>query len=669
MPDFKAWPELTIVYDIETFPNCFLLTWAFLHNIDETVTYEISFRKNDIGAILRFFAWCAQNSIEMVGFNNVGFDYPVLHFINQHREGVTVEAIYSKAMSIIEGERFASIIWPDQRFAPQIDLFLIHHFDNKAKTQSLKGLEFNMRSGNVQEMPVENGTMLTSADIDLALIPYNRHDVLETGRFALISSENVKFRREMRAQLDGDVLNFNDTKIGKQIFEQRLGPELCYTRGANGRKEPRQTWRAQINVGSIIFPYIKFQHPEFVRVYDWLKQQVITQTKGAFADVSAKINGFEFHFGTGGIHGSVASKVYRSDDQFTIWDVDVAALYPSIAIENGLYPEHLGPGFVDVYRGVREERGKHKKGTSQNAALKLANNGVYGDSGNQYSPMYDTQFTMSITINGQLLLCTLAEWLLYRVPDLEIIQINTDGVTFKVHRAFEKQVDAVLRDWEVWSKLKLEEARYSRMFIRDVNNYIAETEGSGKLKLKGAYWYAKKFPDDISNASPSAWYKDLSCPVVQKAAEANMIHGIPIDYFIKMHADPFDFCLRAKVDRRSQLFIGETKVQRIQRYYVAKQGAPLSKRSPPTGRMGTYKRKNGIDDATYDAVLSELRDKGTPDSWDARIHTSNQSTYGERTIGFAAGWNVADCNEMSKFDWANLNHDYYIEETRKLIIT
>jgi hypothetical protein len=630
------------------------------------MTFEISFRRNDIVELLAFLEFCRVNHVEMVGFNNIAFDYPVCHFIVMNGVSVTVEAIYAKAMSIINAyDRFENTIWESHRLAPQIDLFKIHHFDNKAKTQSLKGLEFNMRSASVQEMPVEAGTFLTSEEIDM-LIGYNHHDVSETIKFAMISAENVKFRREMQSQLDGDVLNFNDTKIGKQIFEQRLGDELCYDR-SSGRKVPRQTYREKIIVGDILFPYITFEQPEFRRVHDWLRAQVITDTKGVFTDLQATINGFTFHFGTGGIHGSVARKRYQADQYFTIWDVDVAALYPSIGIINNLAPAHLGPRFTEVWSSIVAERKKWPKGTSQNASLKLANNGPYGDSANDYSPLKDIQFTMTITINGQLLLCKLAEMLMV-VPTLTIIQINTDGVTFIVMRTFEAQVKTVLKAWEDWSRLTLEEARYGRMFIRDVNNYIAETEGEKpKLKRKGAYEY---YPTakDISNASPSAWHKDLSGQIVQRTAEMAMLHDIPPEVFINCHVDPFDFMLRAKVDRRSALFIGDQKVQRITRYYVAKRGAALTKRSPPTGTPGAFKFKNGLNVYEKLAVLKELEERGTPDAWDERIHTKNKSTYDDREMSFVSGWLVAECNEAAKFDWNNLDRRWYIEEAKKLII-
>ena len=69
----------------------------------------------------------------MIGYNNLAFDYPVIHALFKNPRS-TVEDIYSVAMGIIDSQnRFSSIIWESDRFAPQVYLFKIHHFDNPAK--------------------------------------------------------------------------------------------------------------------------------------------------------------------------------------------------------------------------------------------------------------------------------------------------------------------------------------------------------------------------------------------------------------------------------------------------------------------------------------------------------------------------------------------------------
>lgn len=650
-----------VVYDEENYPNFFALSVCPLGEPHDMRTYEISERRDDRWALMDYLNWCHRDQIEMIGFNNVGYDYPILHWFYNNAALATNAALYDQNLKIINrgNDRFGSMIWQSDRLAPQIDLYLINHFDNVAKVQSLKGLEFNMHSERVLDIPVPPGTFLTADQIANVVIPYGRYDVRETNRFAGIMAPNIAFRRSLRSKLRGDVLNFNDTKIGKQMFEQRLGDDLCFTR-VNGRKEPRQTPRGAIPVRDILFPYIMFRHPEFRRVHEWLLGETITETKGGLK-IDFKIGEFPLSIGTGGIHGSVYGKVFRSDAEHVIIDLDVAGQYPNIAIANLLRPEHLGLKFVEVYSGIVAERKLHKKGTVENAALKLATTGPYGDSNSPFSPLYDPKYTMSVTMNGQMLISMLIDWLVI-IPTVEFIQVNTDGVTIKVHRAMQSVVKDTCDRWQKYTMLVLESVEYKRMFIRDVNNYIGEYE-DGSIKKKGAYWYPRNF-DDISNASPSAWHKDLSCIVVQRAAEAAMIYGADPVQFINNWPEKFDFMLRAKVPRGSNLFIGDRQVQRITRYYIANHGGPLRKISPPTGEPGGYKRKNGITEMDWVTISRDI----PPGTWDARIHTANKSTYEDRNLSFNAGWLVAECNLASDFDWSNLNRQWYIDETRKLIV-
>lgn len=673
------WPQFlqpAICFDIETYPNAFTLNAEMLTS-EINSTWEISHFRDDRQQLFQWFTYLYHNRIPMIGFNSVNFDYPVIHYLYRNPQA-TVEQIYAKSQEIITSQdRFGHIIWQNDRFAPQVDLFKLHHFDNKAKTTSLKALEINMRSETVLETPIAFGTFLTAPDVDRFIIPYNKHDVRETKKFAYHSRKALEFRVGLMSSLNGDVMNYNDTKIGAQILEQRLGDTICYDR-SSGKKRPRQTFRNRIALADIIFPYIYFKNPEFQRVLAYMKSQVLTpddlddpeaeiKTKGVFKGLTANVGGIHFGFGTGGIHGSVTAQRFTATEEWLIRDIDVTSLYPSIAIVNQLSPEHMGSVFTKEYSGLKAERMTHPKGSVENNALKLGLNGTYGNSNNKFSVFYDPKLTMTITINGQLLLCMLAEWLL-EVPTLQIIQVNTDGITYRIHRDHEPFAKEICEQWQRFTLLDLEDNNYQRMFIRDVNNYIA-IDMKGKVKQKGAYWHpdcGAKYADSISEAGPPAWHKDLGNLVSIKAAVAAMVHGVPIEHFIFAHTDPFDFMLRVKVDRASRLELGGREVQRITRYYVAKNGAELRKISPPAkgAQVGEFKRKNGMSDADYNAIAAT----SNVNVWDERIHTKNKSRYEIRESSIEAGWKIAECNVASHFNFDNVDYRYYISEAQKLLI-
>lgn len=647
-----------IIYDIETYPNCFTL--YAIHSVTKNEwVFEISDFKNDTLHLVKFLETLKDFKCRMVGFNNIQFDYPVVHFFYQKHQFITATDIYQKAMSIIESfdRSFSHIIWDNDRIVEQIDLFKIYHFDNLARSTSLKVLEFNMRSDSVEGLPFPVGTHLDQDQIKL-LIEYNKYDVLQTLKFYEMSHDRIAFREELSKKYGKNFLNHNDTKIGKDYFIMKLEEEVpgsCY-RMVDGKRKMVQTSRPFINIKDVILPYISFKSEGFNRILSFFKSKTITETKGTFKDVSCVVNGFKFDFGTGGIHGSVENKIVHSDDIYIIEDWDVASYYPNLAIVNGFYPAHLGETFCRIYKDVYEQRKSYPKGSSENAMLKLALNGVYGDSNNEYSPFYDPQYTMSITINGQLLLCMLAE-ALFENKDLQLIQINTDGLTIRYPVQDKEWVHSVMQWWEGFTKLKLENAEYKRMFIRDVNNYIAEyypdcwSIPQGEVKRKGAYEYKMD------------WHQNHSMLVVPKAAEAFLLHGKSIREFIESHDDPLDFMLRTKLPKKFKLEWGNEVIQNVTRYYVSTDGDILEKVMPPTGEVGQYKRKNGLLEGYYQSILSQIG-KGV---WDERIHTKNKSIYEERRTSIHTGWTVQVVNDIRNRTFTDINYDFYIQEAEKLV--
>lgn len=667
-----------IVYDIETFPNCFTFTMEML-NSDIKSVWEISEFRDDRQQLLAFFKELAITQTPMIGYNNINFDYPVIHFF-WNNPSATYQQLYAKAMEIINGEnKFGHIIWASDRFAPQIDMFKMHHFDNKAKSTSLKALEINMRLKSVVDMPIKDGTVLTKEQINV-LVDYNKYDVTATKAFAQYAHSAIEFRKGLEEQFGVDVYNWNDTKIGEQTIIQRLGEESCYDT-STGRRKMRQTPRTSIPLRDIIFPYVKFNTIPFKRIYDYMCSQTLTsedinalgeestniKTKGVFTDLTTVVNDVEYHYGVGGIHGSVEKKRIQASDDWWIVDIDVSSLYPSIAIANNLHPEHLGNNFVTVYSNLKSERKKWQKEKGKKCveanAIKLALNGVYGKSNSVFSVFYDPKFTMTITINGQLMLSMLLEQLI-DVPTLKVIQANTDGITFYIHKDNYPQTVDICKHWEQLTGLQLEEARYDRMYIRDVNNYIA-IGTDGKAKLKGAYWTPDplRYHESIAEAQPPAWHKNFSNVVSVHAAVANMIDGIDIETFIRTSCNPFDFCCTAKARGGAQLLWGSKDVQKNTRYYISIDGEYLNKKMPAAGPVGQYKRKNGISESEYNRVMTE-----TNGEWDERVCTGNKSKYEERITGLAAGYKVTIVNDVADFNWNNINYDWYIEEAKKLLI-
>ncbi len=633
-----------LIYDAETYKNCLLICF-YNPEKDAIRMFEMSEWRNDWNDFRKFVRNCGNGFVRWVGFNNYYFDYQVVHHLmnrfklGEYKGEQIALAAWQKAQELIRStkdEKFTSIVWDNNHLVPQVDLFRIHHFDNLARATSLKVLEFNMRSKTVEDLPFDPMFPIT-AEQRPVLIHYNQHDVRETYKFYLESLDMIKFREELTEKYGKNFLNFNDTKIGKEYFIMELEEAgvKCYSL-EDGERKPVQTKRDRIKISEIIFPYIRFERPEFNAVLGWLRQQTITQTKGVFTELddlgeltkyanlkqvkkkiknlNCIIDGFQFDFGTGGIHGSISSTIVSEDDDHVLLDFDVTSLYPSIAIVNNVFPKHLGKKFCEVYARLKTNRMTYKKGTPENAMLKLALNGVYGDSNNPYSPFFDPQYTMTITINGQLMLCMLAEMVM-KVDSVKLIQINTDGITIKVRKDKVAEVEAANKRWMDITRLDLERADYKKMFIRDVNNYIGQYT-DGKLKRKGAYEY------DLE------WHQNHSALVVQKAVEAHLIEGFDLRGLIEQHEDIYDFMLRTKVPRGSRLMWGDEQVQNTCRYYISQNGRQFTKIMPPLAK--------------------------NPGK--------------ERPIKIHDGWGVQPVNTMPNVLPDKIDYRWYIEEAEKLVI-
>lgn len=631
------------IYDLETFPNIFTCVMQNSQT-KELRVFELSSRKNDLDKFIKTLEWLSKNDKILVGYNNLNFDYAVLQYIYKNAKAYDLKELVYKTFLFADDLIKNNTIYKEDRNSikiNQLDLMKIHNFDYKATRVSLKVLEVNMCMDSIEDLNFKIGEDLKVDEFD-NLIKYNKHDIEATLLFFNHSIEPIEFREELSSKYGENMLNYSDTKIGKRYFirnlEDKLGKEICYING-----KPRQTIRNFLNFNEIIFDYISFESAEFQSLLKYLKKQysnamnqVFSNIKqeeleelSHFCDLNAKeeayslhlnYKGFYFYFGTGGLHGSVEGKFYDQSDEYLIIDVDVASYYPSIVIQNRLYPEHLGEEFVDIYKEIRDLRFSYKKGTSQNKMLKLALNSAYGDTNNQFSPFFDYKMTLSITLNGQLMLCMLAEKLM-QIDSVSLIQANTDGLTFKINKKDKSKYEDISKNWQKFTGLELEEIIYEKLWIRDVNNYIALKE-NGEAKKIGAYKYNL------------AWNQNHSSLVVQKAVEAHLLNGISIEEFIYNHRNKYDFLLNFKATRNINLVL--EKVYSLQKSYIS---------LPNTIRY--FISKNGL-------PLKKILPALNKDSE-------------QRVIGINVGYKVELCNKIEDFSYEFLDFDFYVKEAYKLI--
>lgn len=236
-------------------------------------------------------------------------------------------------------------------------------------------------------------------------------------------------------------------------------------------------------------------------------------------------------------------------------------------------------GFLTVYNQILVDRVKAKQEGNKtiNEAYKLALNGAYGKTNDKYSFLYDPLMTMSITCNGQLLLTMLCEQLVDGISDLTILQVNTDGITVKIHKDYLPLYYSICSKWEKHTELSLEYVEYSKMVIMDVNNYCSKSIDN-KIKQKGLFVINKEL------------HQDNSFKIIPIALQEYFINNISIEQTITNHKNIYDFCGRQKFNSDSygeikhvgndsfgNSIIETQKQQKNVRYYISNNGSTFVK--------------------------------------------------------------------------------------------
>jgi len=381
----------------------------------------------------------------MIGFNNLNYDYPLLHRIltgniKFHTTEQFIFDLHVASREIINSEWSAIAPW--NVLISQLDLFKIHHFDNEVKRTSLKWVEFVMWFSNVEDM----GKYTVDSLEDIAnILSYNLNDVEATEAFYYLTKDDIDLRKELEKEFGIPLMNANDPKIGSDIFLHEIAK-----RTGRDKKDIKQlrTHRSSVLLEDVIVPYAQYESEEMNRFLASFRKIRVHHGKDEAANKEISYKGFTYSFGLGGIHGATKPGVYVSNELYTIHSIDVSSYYPNLAISNRFYPEHLGEVFCEIYREAYERRAKAKKLALKAivSGLKLALNGVFGKSGEVNSFLLDIKFLLSITINGQILLTMLSEK--FQNRGFEILMINTDGMEVKVPVGREEEFISMCKEWE-----------------------------------------------------------------------------------------------------------------------------------------------------------------------------------------------------------------------------
>ena len=371
------------------------------------------------------------------------------------------------------------------------------------KTKSLKQLEAFM-GNDIRETSVDFNLnrKLTAEEIELTK-RYCTHDVEQTIEVFKRQPEEFESQKSL-------VEAFNLPKTYMTKTKAQLSAIILEAQYIGDRFDEFE----------IRFPDTLKISDRYQYIYDWYKNPL---NRNYEMSLKTRVYGVPHIFAWGGIHGAIPNYI---GEGFYVMS-DVASLYPSIMIEYGFLSRNVPD--IKKFVEIRDRRLVLKKAKNpMQLPYKIVINSTFGAMKDRYNQLYDPLMANCVCVAGQLLLLDLIDKVEQHFGDkCQLIQSNTDGILVKLpdESCYEEYL-AVCKEWETRTRLSLEHDIYSKVYQKDVNNYvIVKPDGvykkpSDQWKTKGAY--VKKLKD-----------LDYDLPVVNKALIECLVHGTPIETYIE----------------------------------------------------------------------------------------------------------------------------------------
>lgn len=385
----------------------------------------------------------------------------------------------------------------------------LYNYDIMTTFHGLKQLEGFM-GNDIRETTVtfDTNRKLTPEEID-EVIFYCKHDVEQTMEVFMNRTEEFESHLSLLKAFKLPLNYINRTKA--QLSAIILG-----------------AWRQHHDDEFDITIPDTLRIKKYKHVVDWYKDPA---NRRYDKSLTIEVAGVAHIFAWGGLHGAIEQ--YQGEGIFV--NVDVSSFYPAIMIEYDFLSRNVSE--PKKYREIRDTRLKLKaEKNPMQEPYKIVLNGTYGAMKDKYNQLYDPLMANNVCVTGQLLLLDLIEHL---EDYCQLIQSNTDGLFVKINSMDELDtIKEICNEWENRTRMKLDYKIFTKIYQKDVNNYIVIHE-DGSYESKGAY--VKKLES-----------LDYDLPIVNKALIKYFINGISIEETINNCNDLKEFQKIVKVSNKYQ---------------------------------------------------------------------------------------------------------------------
>ena len=527
------------IFDLEVYPKWWCIVFKPKGKEHIIIT-------SDNYTLTKIFSICCDSIL--TGFNNKNYDMKILDAI---LKGYDVDRIYTLSDNIIKDnpDVLDNInFWNKYTFTDLMDDW---------KKGSLKEYESN-KGISIKETDIPFGKEDLTDKEKESIIKYCCHDVDAT---ELLLEDRLSYL-EAKLQL-AKMFNINKFKALKST-NAKLCALILKASPIEREKD------------------LKYIIPKKIEsyLYENLPSEVISMFS-ELNDNEKLANLFENNvvFGIGGIHSVYSDNIEtHSDENYALVNVDVTSYYPNLMIHfkymsRNVPDPDLYEKIYELRKTIKTKAKEELKTNGKTSAyweleyaqlgLKLILNTTYGATKNKYNALYDEYQASSLCYTGQLLLAALASKLYSKIPELKVIQTNTDGILVKINRKYLEDLKKYVSEWETMCGFTMEFDYIKEFFQRDVNNYI-ECTGNPKdpYKLKGK-WANQAFSEEITS--------NLNAPIIHTALLKYYTEKTNIEDTINNCNNILDFCYTTKTGRTydgtfyeiNDEFVPTNKVNRV----------------------------------------------------------------------------------------------------------
>jgi len=455
---------------------------------------------------------------ELITFNGNKYDLPM---ITAALSGYTCQKLHDLSNEIIMSDVPTYQILK----AKNINVGILRHIDLievAIGVASLKIYGGRLHAKKMQDLPIAPQASILPEQRDLLEL-YCQNDLELTELLYNKLLPQINLRTEMKATYGMDLRSKSDAQIAETIIKS----ELTAITG--------KTYFPYIYEGGFTFKYkdpkiIAFENPVLKDIFiKLLNEDFMLSEKGSvkmpvwLARQKITIGTTTYKMGIGGLHSCEKGQLVKEGKGYLISDFDVTSFYPSIILQQELFPESMGREFLTLYKSIVERRvtAKRNKNTVEADVLKIVLNGSYGKFGSRFSSLYSPELLLQTTLTGQLSLLMLIESLEFN--DIKVVSANTDGIVTCYRAEESEKVHKLLLEWTAQTTYNLEQTDYRILASRDVNSYLA-VKTDGKTKGKGCF------------AEPSL-SKNPDGQIIYEAVIAKIATGAPIHRTIKNCTD------------------------------------------------------------------------------------------------------------------------------------